>query len=120
MQRPPEGADPRRNGGEDVGVGRTDHPYRRCRTVLLVIGMQNQHEIERQADDLGVEYSAKSGYDSRKMAEFFTTLERLNPGSDMCGLPGWFSTQPHAGLQPGFADRGFQRAERDRLGGGII
>lgn len=50
---------------------------------------------ERQADDLGVEYSEKTGYDSQKMAEFFTTLERLNPGSDMSGLPGWFSTHPN-------------------------
>jgi len=49
---------------------------------------------ERQADDLGVEYSTKSGYDGDKMAEFFNTLERLNPGSDMRGLPGWFSTHP--------------------------
>ena len=50
---------------------------------------------EREADNLGVEYSSKTGYDSRKMAEFFTTLGRLHPGSDMSGLPGWFSTHPN-------------------------
>jgi predicted Zn-dependent protease len=50
---------------------------------------------ERQADDLGVEYSSKTGYDARQMAHFFETLERLNPGSDMKGLPGWFSTHPN-------------------------
>ncbi len=49
---------------------------------------------ERQADDLGVEYSSKMGYDSHHMAAFFETLERLNPGSDLKGLPGWFSTHP--------------------------
>ena len=49
---------------------------------------------ERQADDLGVEYSSKLGYDATHMAIFFETLERMNPGSDRSGLPGWFSTHP--------------------------
>jgi len=49
---------------------------------------------ERQADDLGVEYSSKLGYDATQMGSFFETLERMNPGSDRSGLPGWFSTHP--------------------------
>jgi len=51
-------------------------------------------ENERQADDLAVEYSSKLGYDATQLATFFETLERLNPGSDRTGLPGWFSTHP--------------------------
>ncbi len=43
---------------------------------------------ERQADDLGVEYSSKADYDANQMADFFETLERMNPGSDRSGLPG--------------------------------
>ena len=50
---------------------------------------------ERQADDLGVEYSAKVGYDPSQMANFFLTLERMNPSSDRTGLPEWFSTHPN-------------------------
>jgi len=50
---------------------------------------------ERQADDLGVEYSSKGGYDASEMANFFETLERMSPGSDRSGLPGWFSTHPN-------------------------
>lgn len=50
---------------------------------------------EREADALGVEYSTKMGYDSNHMANFFHTLERLNPGEDRSGLPGWFSTHPN-------------------------
>ena len=50
---------------------------------------------ERQADDLGVQYSFNMGYDSNYMANFFTTLERLHPSSDNSGLPGWFSTHPN-------------------------
>jgi predicted Zn-dependent protease len=49
---------------------------------------------ERQADDLGVEYASKAGYDAIHMAQFFEILERMNPGSDRSGLPGWFSTHP--------------------------
>jgi predicted Zn-dependent protease len=49
---------------------------------------------ERQADSLGVEYSSKLNYDASQMAEFFQTLEQMNPGSDRSGLPGWFSTHP--------------------------
>jgi predicted Zn-dependent protease len=50
---------------------------------------------ERQADDLGVEYASKAGYDATQMASFFETLERMNPGSDRSGLPSWFSTHPN-------------------------
>jgi predicted Zn-dependent protease len=50
---------------------------------------------EREADALGVEYSAKAGYDSNHMANMFVSLERLNPGEAAGGLPGWFSTHPN-------------------------
>lgn len=49
---------------------------------------------ERQADDLGVEYSSKAGYDANRMAAFFETLERLHPQGG-AGLPDWFSTHPN-------------------------
>jgi predicted Zn-dependent protease len=49
---------------------------------------------ERQADALGVEYASRAGYDGKELAAFFETLERMNPGSDRSGLPGWFSTHP--------------------------
>jgi predicted Zn-dependent protease len=50
---------------------------------------------ERQADDLGVEYSSRTGYDAYRMAEFFNTLERMNPSSGANALPEWFSTHPN-------------------------
>lgn len=52
-------------------------------------------ENEREADDLAVEYATKAGYDGTALAHFFETLERINPGSDRSGLPGWFSTHPN-------------------------
>ena len=65
--------------------------------VGLGVGMlfvSFSRENERQADDLGVEYASKAGYDARQMANFFETLEKMNPGSDKTGLPSWFSTHP--------------------------
>lgn len=49
---------------------------------------------EREADDLAVEYASKAGYDASQLAGFFEALEKMNPGSDRSGLPGWFSTHP--------------------------
>jgi len=52
-------------------------------------------ENERQADELGVLYSSRAGYDARQMANMFVTLERLNPGAGKDGLPAFFSTHPN-------------------------
>jgi predicted Zn-dependent protease len=49
---------------------------------------------ERQADDLGVLYSSKAGYDAQRMSNLFVTLQRLNPGEGKDGLPSWLSTHP--------------------------
>jgi len=50
---------------------------------------------ERQADDLGVQYATKAGFDASHMANFFATLERLHPSEDRSGLPDWCSTHPN-------------------------
>ena len=50
---------------------------------------------ERQADQLGVEYSSQMGYDAVEMSEFFKTLERLSPPGG--SLPAWQSTHPDPG-----------------------
>lgn len=60
---------------------------------LLFLRFSRDHE--READDLGVEYSSKAGYDATYMAHFFETLERLSPGIDRSGLPSWFTTHPN-------------------------
>ncbi|MBN1543640.1 M48 family metalloprotease [candidate division KSB1 bacterium] len=51
-------------------------------------------ENEREADDLGVDYSMAMDYDANGMATFFETLQRLYPESSASGLPDWFSTHP--------------------------
>jgi predicted Zn-dependent protease len=60
-----------------------------------VLFLRFSRNDERQADDLGVEYASKLGYDAAQMSNFFETLERMKPGSDRSGLPDWFSTHPN-------------------------
>jgi predicted Zn-dependent protease len=61
---------------------------------VSMLFLKFSRDDERQADDLGVEYGSKTGYDTFRMAAFFETLERLNP-SGSSGLPDWFSTHPN-------------------------
>ena len=66
--------------------------------IQLGVGMlflSFSRDNERQADDLGVEYSSRAGYDATHMANFFQTLERMHPTTDRSGLPEWFSTHPN-------------------------
>jgi predicted Zn-dependent protease len=83
-----------------MAVGGLISPEFRALSGLAGMGVQMlflkfSRDNERQADDLGVEYASKVGYDAAQMANFFETLERMNPHSDKSGLPGWFSTHPN-------------------------
>ena len=77
--------------------------------------MRFSRDNEREADDLGVEYATKAGYDATHLGSFFQTLERMAPKSARNGLPDWFSTHPNP------EDRvkrvtGSAKAWRQRLG----
>ncbi|NOY79280.1 MAG: M48 family metalloprotease [Calditrichaeota bacterium] len=49
---------------------------------------------ERQADQLGVKYSSEAGYNALEMADFFKTLDRMQPSGQQA-LPDWFTTHPN-------------------------
>jgi predicted Zn-dependent protease len=49
---------------------------------------------EREADRLGVEYAARSGFDPRQVSNFFEVLGRLSAANDRETIPGWLSTHP--------------------------
>lgn len=68
-------------------------PYAQVGAQLLFLSFSRSDEY--QADSLGVEYSTKAGFDSEKMADFFRSLERMNPEAAASGLPDWFSTHPN-------------------------
>lgn len=80
-----------------LGVGGLFLPDLVSGVAQLGVGMlflRFSRDNERQADELAVEYASRAGYDAKELAAFFETLERMNPGSDRSGLPGWFSTHP--------------------------
>ena len=57
--------------------------------------LKYSRDDENQADELGVEYGTKLGYNTVEMAKFFHTLDLLT--GDGAGLPGWASTHPDPG-----------------------
>jgi len=57
--------------------------------------LKYSRDDERQADQLGVEYATRLGYDTTEMARFFHTLDRLTGTGER--LPIWASTHPDPG-----------------------
>ena len=55
-------------------------------------------DAERQADQLGVEYSSRIGYDAVEMAAFFNTLKRIEVQSGS-NVPVFLSTHPDPGAR---------------------
>lgn len=56
--------------------------------------LQYSRDDEREADELGVEYSRKGQYNPEKMIAFFSTLEKLGDLSGGQPIPGFLSTHP--------------------------
>ena len=50
VQRPPQRADARRARGEQVGPGRAHHPHRRRAAILLVVGVEDEDQVQRVLD----------------------------------------------------------------------
>jgi predicted Zn-dependent protease len=61
---------------------------------LQLLFLKFSREHESQADELGVQYSTKVGYDAREMATFFKTIDRLSGGNNG-GIPNFLSTHPN-------------------------
>lgn len=83
-----------------LGLGMVLVPELRYVSDLAQFGvgmlfLKFSRDDERQADDLGVEYTSKLGYDATQMADFFDSLARMESASSRNGLPEWFSTHPN-------------------------
>src|SRR5262245_30698227 len=61
---------------------------------LGLLFLRFSRDDERQADRLGVEYSARSAYDPREVSNFFEVLRRMSEADDRETIPGWLSTHP--------------------------
>lgn len=64
---------------------------------LGLLLLKNSRDDEREADQLGVEYSTKAGYDATQMADFFNTLKRQGEQSGAEPIPNLLSTHPDPG-----------------------
>lgn len=64
-------------------------------TALGVLFLKHGRDDERQADQLGVEYTAKTGWNPAGVAGMLQTLARLDEASgSRRGVPNWLSTHP--------------------------
>ncbi len=82
-------------GGEMLGVdGRSILEGGSLAAQLLL--MRYSRDDERESDELGVEYSAMSGYKSQEGTAFFATLKRISEQSGQ-QIPGFLSTHPDPG-----------------------
>lgn len=64
-------------------------------TALGVLFLKYGRDDERQADQLGVQYAAKTGWDPIGVAGMLRTLARLDEASgSRRGVPNWLSTHP--------------------------
>jgi predicted Zn-dependent protease len=69
-------------------------------TGLQLLFLKFSRANETEADDLGVQYATKTGYDAKQAAEFFHSLERIQSEAEMKNggkLPTWQSTHPDPG-----------------------
>ncbi|GAB2962136.1 M48 family metalloprotease [Hymenobacter coalescens] len=64
---------------------------------LSLLFLKFGRDDEREADQLGVEYSTKIGYDAHQMADFFQTLQREQQQAGGEALPPFLSTHPDPG-----------------------
>ena len=64
---------------------------------MQLLFLSFSRENEREADQLGVEYASKIGYDAHKMADFYQVLVKMNMASKHAGIPTFMSTHPDPG-----------------------
>lgn len=63
---------------------------------MQLLFLKFDRNAESQADELGVDYSSKVGYDAHEMAKFFNTLKRQGERAGQ-ELPEFLSTHPDPG-----------------------
>ncbi len=61
---------------------------------LGLLFLKYSRDDERQADELGLRYSIRGGYDARKMPEVYTVLKRVGETSKAGRVPSWLATHP--------------------------
>ena len=84
---------------------------------LSLLFLKFSRDDEYQADELGVRYSSRAGFDVREMPEVFMTLERASKDSEGAKLPEWLSTHPSSENRIGRVKDEIARSGRARRTG---
>ncbi len=61
---------------------------------IQILGLSFSRNHESESDKLGVEYSTKIGYDATEMADFFSTIKRIQDQAGGEVVPTFMSTHP--------------------------
>jgi predicted Zn-dependent protease len=82
-----------------LGVGSVFMPEIQRYSDLLDLGvgllfLKFSRDDERQADELGLRYMSRGGYDPDEMTDVFAMLGRVSEASGGGSVPGWLSTHP--------------------------
>jgi predicted Zn-dependent protease len=76
-------------------------------------------DAERQADDLGLRYMTRGGYDPRAMPGMFDMLEAVSALSEGGRAPAWMSTHPNPEARERRAEAAVEALPEDQLGGRV-
>jgi predicted Zn-dependent protease len=68
-----------------------------AQTGIQLLLLQNSRGDETDADELGVRYATKAGFEASEGAKFFETLKRMQDLQSDGVLPTWLSTHPDPG-----------------------
>ncbi len=66
---------------------------------LSLVFLKYSRDDERQADDLGLRYAVRTGYDPNQMPEVFRVLDAVSKVEGAGRLPSWLSTHPDSGVR---------------------
>lgn len=66
---------------------------------LGILFLHYGRDDERQADDLGLRYSLRAGYDPREMPELFRVLDAVSQVEGVGRLPSWLASHPDPGAR---------------------
>ncbi len=84
---------------------------RLAQTGLGALMLKYGRDDELQADELGVRYAARGGWDPSAMSRMLTTLGRIDEESDDKGIPNWLSTHPPPENRIGHVEAAVQQAQ---------
>lgn len=64
-----------------------------------ILFLKHGRDDERQADELGLRYSERAGFDLRESSQVFDLLDRVGQVEGLGRLPNWLSTHPDPGAR---------------------